>query len=160
MEPENLMVRSLKFEKNTVEDFDDDEYDPKDAQNVGQEKLNGTKSSQTPKDEFPFFVKPETMPRITLKPSGSSINFKCRGGGFPHPNITWTKNKEAIVRDLGHFKLGKWQLILEDLITTDSGRYECKICNYLGCKNFTYKLEVLGNEDKKYNKSVGLTILV
>lgn len=70
---------------------------------------------------------------------------KCPAAGNPIPNITWSKNdKHPILRHLGAIKTSRWQIMLEDLVTSDSGNYTCLVCNTKGCITFTYKLEVLG----------------
>lgn len=91
----------------------------------------------------PYFTKPGSMNILEKRPSGSTYTFKCPHGGHPTPNITWTKDDEPIVRQLGHFKKSKWSITLEELISTDSGRYKCLICNELGCIKHVFKFEVL-----------------
>lgn len=91
----------------------------------------------------PYFLKPGSMNILEKRPSGSTYTFKCPYGGHPAANITWTKDDEEIVRKLGHFRKGKWSITLEELISTDSGRYKCLICNDLGCIKHVFKFEVI-----------------
>lgn len=85
-----------------------------------------------------------------MKPAGSTITLRCKAGGHPTPNITWLKNEEEPRRQLGEFKIQHWTLSMEDVVTSDSGRYTCMVCNELGCIHFTYIVEVVG----KYGKNV------
>lgn len=93
--------------------------------------------------EAPRFTK-RLLPML-VKPAGNMVRMKCPAEGNPVPNITWYKNdKTPIVRNLGGIRTTKWQMLLEDLITADSGNYTCVVCNIKGCINFTYKLEIVG----------------
>lgn len=66
--------------------------------------------------------------------------------GNPFPNITWYKNGQTPPeRQLGGISMARWALTLEDLITQDSGNYTCKVCNIMGCIEFTFTLDVIGN---------------
>lgn len=105
-----------------------------------QDKGNATNEIQ----RAPYFLKPGSMNILEKRPSGSTYTFKCPYGGHPAANITWTKDEEPIARKLGHFRRGKWSITLEELISTDSGRYKCLICNELGCIKHVFKFEVLG----------------
>jgi hypothetical protein len=64
--------------------------------------------------------------------------------GNPEPNITWTKDGLPPHRHLGSIRNGRWSLILEDLVVSDSGNYTCIVCNLCGCINFTYKVDIIG----------------
>jgi len=64
--------------------------------------------------------------------------------GNPEPNITWTKDGAAPYRLLGNVRYGRWSLILEDLVVSDSGNYSCIVCNLCGCINFTFKVDIIG----------------
>jgi hypothetical protein len=64
--------------------------------------------------------------------------------GNPEPNITWTKDGAPPHRHLGSIRNGRWSLILEDLVVSDSGNYTCIVCNLCGCINFTYKVDIIG----------------
>lgn len=107
---------------------------------VEADKVNATNEIQ----RAPYFLKPGSMNILEKRPSGSTYTFKCPYGGYPTANITWTKDDEEIVRKLGHFRKGKWSITLEELISTDSGKYKCLICNDLGCIKHVFKFEVLG----------------
>ena len=64
--------------------------------------------------------------------------------GNPEPNITWTKDGATPGRLLGNVRYGRWSLILEDLVVSDSGNYSCIVCNLCGCINFTSKVDIIG----------------
>lgn len=95
------------------------------------------------KPHLPYFVN-KKMTKIHVKPAGHVITFRCKAGGYPTPNITWYKNDDKPVRSLGDVKYNNGNLQLQDLVITDAANYTCKVCNYLGCINFTYSLDVIG----------------
>ena len=65
--------------------------------------------------------------------------------GYPKPEITWTKDGEAIKRHLGSAKQQKWSLEFEEATTYDSGNYTCTVSNPHGTISFTFKLLIQGN---------------
>lgn len=73
------------------------------------------------------------------------------------PNITWTKNGQDINRNMGQVNLRKWAIVLEELVTKDSGHYTCRICNIHGCIEHTTRLDVIGeweiNKKKMFMQS-------
>lgn len=71
--------------------------------------------------------------------------------GNPLPNVTWYKDGVTPPqRQLGIARYTQWAIILEDLVTTDSGNYTCKVSNENGCIDFTYKVEIIGkNSDDR-----------
>lgn len=104
-------------------------------------------NTTTVPDSPPTFAK--KMQKIFVKPAGNTITFKCKANGHPTPNITWYKNDEPPKRKLGVVKQNHWVLTLEDLVTYDKGNYTCICCNYLGCINFTYVLDVVERLNSK-----------
>ena len=92
----------------------------------------------------PSFNKTDEMHTLVVKPAGSMMRLKCPSVGNPRPNITWLKNNEEPKRDIGSVSKTKWTLRLEDLVTKDSGNYTCIVCNYLGCINYTFKVDIIG----------------
>jgi hypothetical protein len=64
--------------------------------------------------------------------------------GNPEPNITWTKDGAAPYRLLGNVRYGRWSLILEDSVVSDSGNYIWIVCNLCGCINFSFKVDIVG----------------
>ncbi|KAF4517189.1 hypothetical protein B566_EDAN005621 [Ephemera danica] len=91
----------------------------------------------------PYFPKLDKMHRSVIKPAGNMIRLKCNAEGNPEPNITWYKDWVPPVRQLGAIQYGRWSMVLEDIVTSDSGNYTCVVCNEYGCINFTYKVEVM-----------------
>ncbi|KDR22672.1 Basic fibroblast growth factor receptor 1, partial [Zootermopsis nevadensis] len=91
----------------------------------------------------PRFTKPGNMNRVVAKPAGNMLRLKCPAEGNPEPNITWTKDGSAPDRNLGSIRSGRWSLILEDLVVSDSGNYTCIVCNLCGCINFTFKVDII-----------------
>lgn len=96
----------------------------------------------------PAFTNLNALNRLVVKPSGNMIKIKCPAKGDPEPTIEWTKDEKPIERTMGQVQYGKWGISLEDLIPSDSGAYNCKICNIHGCINFTSKVEVTGKLKK------------
>lgn len=93
---------------------------------------------------IPEFVRPNRFNRLVAKPSGNMVRLKCPAVGNPEPNITWTKDGEAISRSMGEVKIKNKGLLLEDLVPRDSGHYKCLVCNINGCIEFTTRLDVKG----------------
>lgn len=96
---------------------------------------------ETNSDQYlPRFKNPKKMKTVYTRPSGSSLTFNCQAQGNPDPNITWYRNgSDKWERNYGTFRTGRWQLNMEDLVPEDSGQYECRICNELGCiQNLMY----------------------
>lgn len=93
----------------------------------------------------PTWKREVDMVRVVYKPSGNIFRMRCAANGFPEPNVTWSKNNQPIVgRSSGKVKTNKWSITLEELIPADSGNYSCKVCNEVGCIDFTTRLEVQG----------------
>lgn len=84
------------------------------------------------------------MTKIHIKPTGLTLNLKCKAGGHPAPNITWYKDNQVLTSHLGRIQFDHWSLILEKLVSGDSGNYKCLVCNVLGCIAFNYTVDVIG----------------
>ena len=120
-------------------DFDNEKLDNERDGNNSPGEHNKT-LPETP----PMFNKTDDMHGTEVKPAGSMLRLKCPAVGNPGPNITWYKNNEEPKRTLGTVIRNKWTLRLEDLVIQDGGNYTCVVCNYLGCINHTFKVEVIG----------------
>lgn len=94
---------------------------------------------------LPRFVQPDNLYRFIPRPSGNMVKIRCQGTGNPMPNVTWTKDDNEIVRNMGKVQIKKWAIILEDLTPKDKGQYTCKLCNIHGCIAHTTQLEVTGD---------------
>ncbi|XP_026814661.1 fibroblast growth factor receptor homolog 1-like isoform X2 [Rhopalosiphum maidis] len=101
--------------------------------------FNATENSTPPK-----FTKLDSMHRVIAKPAGNMLKLKCVAEGNPLPNVTWYKDGVTPPqRQLGIARYTQWAIILEDLVTADSGNYTCKVSNENGCIDFTYKVEII-----------------
>jgi Immunoglobulin I-set domain len=120
---------------------EDDEMSETDRPEYTNQNGRGNGAEDNP---YPHFTKPDQLNKLIAKPSGNMVHLKCNAAGNPKPNITWTKNGEVIMRSMGQVSYKKYAIVLEDLVPKDSGAYDCKVCNKLGCINYTTKLEVLG----------------
>ncbi|CAH1377636.1 unnamed protein product [Tenebrio molitor] len=118
---------------------------------VGSTGLTVRSKRETENPKAPYFVNPKKMSKIEIKPAGHMINLKCKAGGHPTPNITWYKNGSLPKRQLGEIRYQHWALILEDVVTDDTGNYTCVVCNELGCINYTYNVEVV---ERYHNKPI------
>lgn len=114
--------------------------------NEEEDEEEGAKVNVTTNEieRAPFFSKPGGMNILEKRPSGSTFSFRCPYGGYPKPNITWTKDGLAIDRKLGNVRRRNSSITLEELIGTDSGKYKCEVCNSLGCISHVFKFEVIG----------------
>ncbi|XP_071634072.1 fibroblast growth factor receptor homolog 1 isoform X1 [Temnothorax longispinosus] len=126
-------TRSLHMDTEKL-DADLDEKSEQDAEDEHNQKV-----PESP----PSFNKTDEMHLTVVKPAGSTMRLRCPSVGNPKPNITWLKNNEEPRRDLGVVIRTKWTLRLEDLVTKDSGNYTCIVCNYLGCINYTFKVDII-----------------
>jgi hypothetical protein len=124
---------------------DDERFEPDHHDNFNNNFGMNGRDNEREENPYPHFTKPDQLNKLIAKPSGNMVHLKCNAAGNPHPNITWTKNGESpISRSMGQVVYKKWAIVLEDLVPKDSGAYDCKVCNNLGCTNYTTKLEVLG----------------
>lgn len=64
--------------------------------------------------------------------------------GNPTPNITWTKDSNEIT-NTDKVTMRKWSIFINELTTSDTGLYTCKICNAHGCIEHDTQLDVQGN---------------
>lgn len=105
---------------------------------------NAGEHNNTLPESPPVFNKTDDMHGSVVKPAGNMVRLRCPAVGNPRPNITWLKNNEEPKRILGSVIRNKWTLRLEDIVIQDSGNYTCIVCNYLGCINHTFKVDVIG----------------
>ncbi|CAG2067952.1 unnamed protein product, partial [Timema podura] len=63
--------------------------------------------------------------------------------GDPSPNITWYKNGKELSRSAGMVHYNRWSIMLEDLMTQDSGNYTCLVCNDVGCIDFSFQVDII-----------------
>ncbi|XP_044003439.1 fibroblast growth factor receptor homolog 1-like isoform X1 [Aphidius gifuensis] len=140
-EPNELHVNSKNLPETRSLRLDSD---------VDNEKSDNDKSdtsagdfNKTAPEQLPSFSKPNDLHNSVVRPAGNMLKLRCGANGNPVPNITWLKNDEEPKRTVGSITINKWQLRIEDLIMTDSGSYNCRVCNYLGCIDHTFNVEVI-----------------
>lgn len=131
--------RTLEEERTELEENEenDDDYNEKEETTVISVRGDG-KTPVAP------IIKKIKLKKIIAKPSGNYMKYNCRAGGYPEPNITWTVNNHTIQRTMGDVRYNKFNIILEELGEDDTGNYECRVCNYLGCDSFEFRLIVTG----------------
>jgi Immunoglobulin I-set domain len=106
---------------------------------------SGNKDDETNQNErFPYFTERDQLKKSIASSQGETVHLKCNAAGNPKPNITWTKDRGMIARSMEEPLYKGYILVLKNLVPKDSGAYDCKVCNKLGCINYTTKLEVLG----------------
>ncbi|XP_020288431.1 fibroblast growth factor receptor homolog 1-like isoform X2 [Pseudomyrmex gracilis] len=130
-------TRSLRMDEKIDADAADEKIE-NDTEG-GRQQQHGNTIAESP----PVFNRTEELYGKVVKPAGSTLRLRCPSVGNPTPNITWLKNNEEPKRDLGAAIRTKWTLRLEDLVTKDNGNYTCIVCNYLGCINHTFKVEIV-----------------
>ncbi|XP_063221678.1 fibroblast growth factor receptor 3-like isoform X2 [Bacillus rossius redtenbacheri] len=134
-----LQVQPRLVSMSLVEELED----PHDADKDGDSSSTAGSYNATEQARPPTFLKQDKMHRVVAKPAGNMMRLKCPADGNPAPNITWYKNGETPSRNLGSIHYGRWSMVLEDLITLDSGNYTCVVCNVYNCINFTYKVDII-----------------
>lgn len=146
--PGLLSRRKMDDTDNNSDEQNDAKNEPQLAENVDNEVNDDNEDyveeQNEEEDGPPRFINPDRFARLHAKPSGNMIRMKCPAEGTPMPNITWTKDNQPIVRNMGVVSLRKWSIVLEELVPKDSGNYTCTVCNYKGCINFTMVLNVKG----------------
>lgn len=141
MEIESQFSESRIQEEEVLEDDDDDDEDYNEKEETTAMSIKD--DGKTP--VAPMIIKKAKLTKIIAKPSGNYLKYNCRAGGYPKPNITWTKDNYTIQRTMGDVRYNKFNIILEELGEDDTGNYECRVCNYLGCDSFEFRLIVTGN---------------
>lgn len=86
-------------------------------------------------------------PVFTKKPSdvhahvSTDVRFECLADGIPKPKITWSRNGD-IIGSFAYTIVGDGFLIVQDLVFSDAGGYQCFAENYLGKVQATGELVV------------------
>lgn len=86
------------------------------------------------------------------------MRLKCPAVGQPTPTVVWSLNgsQQPIVRAGVPVKIRQrsFALVLEDVQSSDTGRYTCRVCNTHGCLEHTQRLVVSGkNTTRASNKN-------
>lgn len=69
----------------------------------------------------PVFTK---KPRDVHAHAASSVRFECEAEGIPKPNISWSLNGRKLTNS-GYINVGDGFLQVQDLVTSDTGVYQC-----------------------------------
>ena len=56
--------------------------------------------------------------------AASSVRFECEAEGIPKPNISWSLNGRKLTNS-GYINVGDGFLQVQDLVTSDTGVYQC-----------------------------------
>ena len=75
------------------------------------------------------------IPRHSVGFSGKSVNISCQAKGYPAPNLTWWFKNIELPNDYRHsviFAGNKSILIIEQLRSSDQGKYICHARNDIG----------------------------
>lgn len=108
----------------TINDAEDDagvDTDPKNS--TGEYRLEFTKPIQ----------------RLQHSISGKTLRLSCQYTAYPPANISWSfkktgeKDFRPLERDIGGYSYRTYSLRMDDIITTDSAVYLCRVCNPLKC---------------------------
>lgn len=76
-----------------------------------------------------------------------SVRIECDAQGLPFPKITWYKDGSIISLSSAHFTYsgGGRYLDIQNVLTSDSGWYECLAENVAGLVRKELRLSVNGN---------------
>lgn len=141
----NMEIESQFSESRIQDELMDEDEDNDDDYNEREETTVMSVRGDGKTPVSPMIIKKTKLKKIIAKPSGNYMKYNCRAEGYPEPNITWTVNNHTIERTMGDVRYNKFNIILEELGEDDTGNYECRVCNYLGCDSFEFRLIVTGN---------------
>lgn len=81
----------------------------------------------------------KSIQRLQHSVSGKTLKLSCPYIAYPPANITWSfkktgeKDFRPLKRYIGGYIYRSCNLKMEDIITTDSAVYKCRVCNPLKC---------------------------
>lgn len=87
-------------------------------------------------------------PHIIRKPEdqivaeSESVTLECQSGGFPRPQVTWTKNDLPLPRDPRLNVRSSGALTIADLRSSDRGVYRCVASNSVGSVSEFARIDV------------------
>ena len=95
-----------------------------------------------------FYIHGLDAPEFTLQPISVRLNsstetsrnetlkLKCNATGSPFPKVLWLKLpfSDTIESDITTNVSEEWEFVITKAVTTDSGKYICKVWNHLGQK--------------------------
>ena len=102
---------------------------------------------------YVFFTVPPTIEKISIHNSNPVVNqtvrIECDAQGLPFPKITWYKDGSIISSNTGRFihSGGGRYLDIQNVLTSDSGWYECFAENIAGLARKEQRLSVNGNRN-------------
>ena len=83
------------------------------------------------------------LPETTVSAVGEVAVLTCDVSGDPKPTVTWTKDGDTSITR-AQFKNDSRILVIQDLLPSDSGVYECKATNKFGESRTATTLIVIG----------------
>ena len=87
------------------------------------------------------------LPSPTTHTEGERFELVCSFTGFPAPEIHWEKDGSVFLLGEGRRIInstGRSQLVINDLVLSDSGVYTCLVINDAGVDRMSVTLEVVG----------------
>ena len=103
---------------------------------IGKETIHH--QGQTVEKKFQLIVTQPLPPRIILGPeatraqSGDTVSLHCEVDGEPFPTIGWFKDGNQVNLDNERITTENGFLIIQEVVTSDSGDYHCQAVNSLG----------------------------
>lgn len=100
-----------------------------------------------------LFTVPPAIDHMSIHNSNpvvnQSVRIECDAQGLPFPKITWYKDGSIISSSSAHFTYsgGGRYLDIQNVLTSDSGWYECLAENVAGLARKELKLSVNGNKN-------------
>ena len=73
----------------------------------------------------------KNLPERTIFNAGDLAILTCEASGDPQPSLTWSKDGDASM-SRAQFKDDGRILVIQSVLRSDSGVYECKASNELG----------------------------
>ena len=93
-------------------------------------------------------------PTVTMSPKphpplleGERLTLTCQANGATK-EIRWTKDDVSVIARANIQQIGKNStLVIEKVLTSDSGKYSCKAVNKAGSASSSLDIRVTGNKD-------------
>ncbi|XP_013413706.1 Down syndrome cell adhesion molecule homolog, partial [Lingula anatina] len=83
----------------------------------------------------------DTVSQIKLQ-EGHTVELPCTATGYPLPRYSWTKDGTAVVTDQSKVFQRGGNLVIRNVVTSDSGTYICTASNTLGSKTAATQLTI------------------
>lgn len=101
----------------------------------------------------PTFTK-HPVQSITLGARGGTATIRCPPEAAPKPEITWYKNGASVGSTEATARiriLSNGNIVISNLIESDSGTYMCQAVNVYGQASSSGKLDVLGRYGRLFD---------